>query len=167
MGGPETRLGFLTCFSLSVQRLPAVSSGTNLRSGAGMGPEGGRPEEVGCVGTAKPLAGGAAALSSFPPWVLHSSVSPGLLAGSPARTGVLWEAIMWGVWEVTLGEAGARTLQEMLLSPPPDPPQGSARPRKGSLGAALKTTSPSALSQPPLLLSPVAAATLPRQVSNT
>ena len=44
--------------------------------------------------------------------------SPELLACSPGQNrGALGEAVMRGVWEVTLGEEGARTLQGMLLRP--------------------------------------------------
>ena len=121
-----------TCFSLSDSAgLPVVSSGMNLWGGRGSWVSG---------GSRNFLRGCATALSSFP--------SPGSFTSLwlPRATcrlfgpeqGCLGEAVMPGVWEVTL-EAGARTLQEMLRRPPGLSPalESGRGPR-----AALKTTSP-------------------------
>ena len=89
MGGPETLLGFLDLL------LIVWFSGTPggefrdepARGGRGMGPEGGRPEEVGCAGVRETSCGVAQPPSPlFPPLgPLLLGGSPGLLAGSPGQ----------------------------------------------------------------------------------
>ena len=72
------------------------------------------------------LKGGAAAPTSF--LSLGHLVLGGssrLLAGSPGQNkGDLGEVVMPGIWEVTLGEEGAGTRQDIGLKPP----KGPARP---------------------------------------
>ena len=72
------------------------------------------------------LQGGAAAPTSFPSLAhLVLGVSSRLLAGSPGQNrGDLDEVVMPGIWEVTLGEEGAGTRQEIGLKPS----KGPARP---------------------------------------
>ena len=61
------------------------------------------------------------------PWSFTPQWLPWPTCGvSGPEQGCLGGAVMRGVWEVTLGEEGARTLQEMVLRPP----QGSARPQE-------------------------------------
>ena len=53
------------------------------------------------------------------PWSFTPQWLPWPTCGvSGPEQGCLGEAVMWRLWEVTLGEEGARTLQEMLLRPP-------------------------------------------------
>ena len=67
---------------------------------------------------------------------------------------------------MTLGEEGARTLQEMLLSPPPhDRPRAQPGPGKWESWSHPKNHKPFCAVAAALLLSPVAAAALPRQAS--
>ena len=146
MDGSKTSLGFLVLLSMVL--FSGTSSGECGDDPArGLAGEG---EEVGWVisregdgggvrGVSRIfLQGGAAAPTSFPSLAhLVLGVSSRLLAGSPGQNkGDLDEVVMPGIWEVTLGEEGAGTRQEIGLKPPkgPDRPWEVGAVEPGGLG---------------------------------